>query len=128
MRTGILSNIGDAIAEGLLARLPWLAGFDHCTWSYALQMAKPEAAIYVATAMAIKTPPAGILFIDDKEENIAAAESVGMRTIHYTGHTEFEDAMRVRGFGSLLEIGRDPKSTPVLSTPKPAPAAEPLAK
>jgi putative hydrolase of the HAD superfamily len=128
MRTGILSNIGDAIAEGILARLPWLAGFDHCTWSYALRMAKPEAAIYVATAMALKTPPAGILFIDDKEENIAAAEAAGMRAIHYTDHAEFEDAMRERGFGSLLEIGRDPKNTPGLSAPTPEPAAESLAK
>ena len=28
VRTGILSNIGDAIGEGVVARLPWLAGFD----------------------------------------------------------------------------------------------------
>jgi putative hydrolase of the HAD superfamily len=117
MRTGILSNIGDAIAEGIRGKLPWLAGFDHCTWSYALRMAKPEEAIYVATAVALKTPPAKILFIDDKEENIAAAESAGMRAIHYTNHAEFERAMRVRGFGALLEVGLDPKSAPVLSAP-----------
>jgi putative hydrolase of the HAD superfamily len=128
MRTGILSNIGDAIAGGIRGRLPWLAGFDHCTWSYALRMAKPEEAIYVMTAKALKTPPAKILFIDDKEENIAAAESAGMRAIHYTDHAEFEHAMRERGFGALLEMGLDPKSTPGLSTPTPEPAAEPLAK
>lgn len=109
MRTGILSNIGDAIADGICGRLPWLAGFDHCTWSYALRMAKPEEAIYIATANALKTPPAKILFIDDKEENIAAAEMVGMRAIHYTHHAEFEQAMRVRGFGSLLDVGLDPR-------------------
>ena len=43
VRTGILSNIGDAIGEGVVARLPWLAGFDHCVWSHALRMAKPDA-------------------------------------------------------------------------------------
>jgi putative hydrolase of the HAD superfamily len=105
IRTGILSNIGDAIAEGIRGRLAWLAGFDHCTWSHALGMAKPEAAIYVATAEALDTPPAGILFIDDIERNIAAAEAVGMRAIHYTGHAGFERAMQARGFGPLLEVG-----------------------
>src|SRR4051794_26030245 len=34
IRTGILSNIGDAMAQGLIARLPWLTGFTHCTWSH----------------------------------------------------------------------------------------------
>jgi putative hydrolase of the HAD superfamily len=105
MRTGILSNIGDAIAQGVRGRLPWLSGFDHCTWSHALGMAKPEAAIYIAAAESLKTPPARILFIDDIEKNIAAAQSIGMRAIHYTDHAGFERAMREDGFGPLLDLG-----------------------
>jgi putative hydrolase of the HAD superfamily len=104
MRTGILSNIGDAIAEGICAKLPWLTGFDHCTWSYALGMAKPEEAIYRATALALQTAPAKILFIDDREDNIAAAQSVGMQAIQYTGHAEFERAMRERSYAFLLDV------------------------
>jgi putative hydrolase of the HAD superfamily len=107
MRTGILSNIGDAIADGIWRKLPWLARFDHCTWSYALRMAKPEPAIYIATAESLKTPPPRILFLDDREENVAAAELVGMQAIHYTGHAEFEGAMRARGFAPLLDVGPD---------------------
>jgi putative hydrolase of the HAD superfamily len=103
MRTGILSNIGDAIAEGICAKLPWLTGFDHCTWSYALRMAKPEEAIYLATAHALRTTPSKILFIDDREDNVAAAQSVGMHAIQYTGHREFEEAMRTRDYAFLLE-------------------------
>jgi putative hydrolase of the HAD superfamily len=105
IRTGILSNIGDSIAEGICAKLPWLSAFNHCTWSHALFMAKPEAAIYTKTAEALHTPPANILFIDDREENIAAAEAVGMQAIRYTTHPEFEREMRARGFASLLEAG-----------------------
>jgi putative hydrolase of the HAD superfamily len=105
MRTGILSNIGDAIAEGVRDRLPWLAGFGHCTWSHALGMAKPEPAIYVAAAEALNAPPTRILFIDDLERNIAAAQSVGMQAIHYTDHARFERAMRDGGFGPLLDVG-----------------------
>jgi putative hydrolase of the HAD superfamily len=103
MRTGILSNIGDAIAEGIIARLPWLTGFDHCTWSHALFMAKPEPAIYRATAEALGVQPANVFFIDDREENVAAAAGVGMQAIRYAAHGEFERAMRQRGLGWLLE-------------------------
>jgi putative hydrolase of the HAD superfamily len=115
VRTGILSNIGDAIAEGIRSRLPWLAGFDHCTWSHALGMAKPEAAIYIATAEALNTPPARILFLDDREENVAAAEAVGMHAIHYTHHSEFERTMQTRGFTPLLDMGLSEDAARVLS-------------
>lgn len=103
MRTGILSNIGDAIAEGIIARLPWLGGFDHCTWSHAMFMAKPEPAIFVKTAEALKVVPDNVFFIDDRAENIAAAAEVGMQAIRYRAHGEFEREMRERGLGWLLE-------------------------
>jgi putative hydrolase of the HAD superfamily len=105
VRTGILSNIGDAIAEGIVARLPWLSGFDHCTWSYALGMAKPDPAIYLATARALDTAPANILFIDDREENTAGAAAVGLQAIHYTAYPAFQHEMRERGLDSLLRAG-----------------------
>ena len=105
VRTGILSNIGDAIAEGICAKLPWVAAFDHCTWSYALRMAKPAAAIYLETAKALGVEPQHILFVDDREENIAGALAVGFVAIRYTSHAEFERTMRERGLGWLLDIG-----------------------
>jgi putative hydrolase of the HAD superfamily len=102
-RTGILSNIGDSIAAGIIAKLPWLKRFDHCTWSHELHLAKPEAAIYLATAASLGTAPAQILFIDDREDNIAAAAALGMQTVRYTSHLEFERMMRAGGFGWLLD-------------------------
>jgi putative hydrolase of the HAD superfamily len=104
LRTGILSNIGDSIAEGIIARLPWLSAFYHCRWSYALCMAKPEPAIYLRTAEALRTAPANILFIDDREENTAAAAALGMQTLHYTTQAAFEQEMRDRGFAALLDV------------------------
>jgi putative hydrolase of the HAD superfamily len=103
IRTGILSNIGDAIAEGIVAGLKWLGGFDHCTWSHALYMAKPEPAIFLKTAEALQVAPGNILFIDDRAENITAAADVGMQTIRYGSHGDFEREMRARGLGWLLE-------------------------
>jgi putative hydrolase of the HAD superfamily len=104
MRTGILSNIGDAMTEGLLTKFDWLSAFDHCTWSYALKLAKPEEAIYRAAADSLKTTAANILFIDDKLENIEAARIVGMQAIqyHYSDHAAFEQEIQTRGLGYLL--------------------------
>ena len=102
VRTGILSNIGDAI-EGVVARLPWLAGFDHCVWSHTMRTAKPDPAIYLKTAEALKTEVDRILFIDDRAENVAAAAKLGMQAVHYTTHVEFEREMRGRGLGWLLD-------------------------
>jgi putative hydrolase of the HAD superfamily len=115
--TGILSNIGDSIADGIIAKLPWLSGFDHCTWSHALFMAKPEPAIYLKTAEALNTAPANILFIDDREENIAAAAALGFQTIHYTNHPAFEREMRERGFASLLDAGLQPRRSEIHTSP-----------
>jgi putative hydrolase of the HAD superfamily len=103
VRTGILSNIGDAMTDGLLRKLEWLSGFDHHTWSYRLLLAKPEAAIYEAAVRGMQTPAANILFIDDKPENIATALSVGMQAIQYNDHAVFLQQMEERGLAHLLE-------------------------
>jgi putative hydrolase of the HAD superfamily len=102
IRTGILSNIGDAMTEGLLRKLDWLGSFYHCTWSYALRLAKPELAIYHFAAEGLHTPPEQILFIDDKLENVTAAQEAGMQAIQYRDHASFEQEMETRGLGYLL--------------------------
>ncbi len=103
VRTAILSNIGDAMAEGVTARLEWLKGFERCVWSYALDLAKPELKIFRRTAEMLQTAPVRILFIDDKEENVAAAREVGMKAIRYSSQAEFEAEMRERGLAYLLD-------------------------
>jgi putative hydrolase of the HAD superfamily len=105
VRTGILSNIGDAMGKGIVARFPWLAGFDYCTWSYELKLAKPDPAIYIKTAEFLHAAMNEILFIDDREENIAAAAALGMQTLHYTEQEAFELEMRGRGLAELLDVG-----------------------
>jgi putative hydrolase of the HAD superfamily len=89
IKTGILSNLGDAMEAGILARFPWLAEFTHRTFSHRLGMAKPDAAIYRRAADGLETPVAEILFVDDREENIAAAKAAGMQGIRYVSHEQF---------------------------------------
>lgn len=101
-KTGVLSNLGDAMAAGILARFDWLAAFDHCTWSYMLKMAKPDPAIFLHAADGLKTPPSAILFIDDLPDNVAAARKIGMVAIEYSNHQDFLNQMRNLGLADLL--------------------------
>ena len=104
VKTGILSNMGDATETGLLARCPWLSRFTHLTFSHRLRMAKPDLAIYEIAATGLETEFAEILFIDDREVNIAAARTVGMQAVQYTDHAAFLRTMRDEGFGFLLGL------------------------
>jgi putative hydrolase of the HAD superfamily len=104
IRTGILSNIGDAMESGLRARHPWIENFTHCTWSHEYKIIKPAAAIYKFAVDGLGCPAANILFIDDREKNVQAAIAAGLQAIQYTTHAEFLRTMRERGYGSLLDI------------------------
>ena len=105
IRIGILSNMPDAMAAGLVAKHGgWINKFDHHTWSYALNLAKPEPAIYHHAAEGLRTPPANILFIDDRADNIAAAIATGMQAIQYTDHSTFLREMQARGLTHLLQL------------------------
>lgn len=103
VRTGILSNLGDAMETGILARCPWLHDFAHHTFSHRLNTAKPDPAIYAHAASGLGVPPASVLFLDDREENIRAARESGMQAIQYLNHEEFLREMQRAGHGALLD-------------------------
>lgn len=87
--TGILSNMGDAMEDGIMQRCSWLAGFPHHTFSHRLRIAKPDERIYQHAIQAIALPAESTLFIDDRVENIEAARLVGLHAIQYTSHDAF---------------------------------------
>jgi putative hydrolase of the HAD superfamily len=104
IKTGILSNIGDAMEAGVLGRFPALAEFTHHTFSHRLGIAKPDAAIYRHAVEGLGVPAGEILFVDDREENIRAAREVGMVAVQYTGHPGFVEEMERLGLGWLLDV------------------------
>ena len=104
IKTGILSNIGDAMEQGLRARHSWLEAFDHHTFSHRLGIAKPDAAIYQHAVEGLGVPAAEILFLDDREENVQGARAAGMATLQYTRHEAFLQAMQATGRGWLLAV------------------------
>ncbi|HSY37694.1 MAG TPA: HAD family phosphatase [Acidobacteriaceae bacterium] len=104
IKTGILSNIGDAMEVGVLGRFPALGEFTHHTFSHRLGIAKPDAAIYRHAVEGLSVPAGEILFVDDRGENIAAARAAGMVGVQYLGHGGFVEEMRRMGLGWLLDV------------------------
>jgi putative hydrolase of the HAD superfamily len=102
--TGILSNMPGPMETGLRARYSWIDEFTHNTWSHAVNLAKPEPAIYLHSAVGLRTPPANILFLDDRPENIEAALAIGMQAIHYTTHAAFVNEVHDRNLDHLLQL------------------------
>lgn len=82
--TGILSNMGDSVLEVLLSKHAWIANFDVQVWSYQLRIAKPDPAIYRYLLAKLGTEPQETLFIDDKSENIEAAQALGIRAFQFS--------------------------------------------
>jgi putative hydrolase of the HAD superfamily len=104
IKTGILSNIGDAMELGVLGRFPALAEFSHHTFSHRLGIAKPDAEIYRHAVEGLGVPAGEILFVDDREENIAAARAAGMEAVQYLGQGGFVEEMERMGLGWLLRV------------------------
>ncbi len=101
-RTAILSNMGEELMVYMRQEFGWLGRFDHHTWSCELRIAKPDPAIYRYTCEKLGVLPANALFLDDKQENIAAAVSVGMQAIQFSTVEALQAELDRRGLLAVL--------------------------
>ena len=79
VRLGLLSNIPPELADEFLKRYTWLDRFAVLGLSCRIGHVKPEPAAFEWCIKALDLEPAGILMVDDREENILAAEACGMQ-------------------------------------------------
>jgi putative hydrolase of the HAD superfamily len=86
VRTAVLSNMVPEVLQALRteSRFSWLSAFTHLTWSCELHIAKPDPAIYLHTCESLGVAPPDALFLDDKPENIAAAQALGLEALLFT--------------------------------------------
>ncbi len=101
-KIGILSNMGAELLKYMRQEFGWLGRFDHHTWSCELGIAKPDPAIYTHTCEKLGVAPEEALFLDDKPENIRAAESVGLQAIQFTTVDALREELDRRGLLSVL--------------------------
>ena len=97
-RLGILSNMGDGVLDYMRPRFPWLAQFDHLTWSCELGVVKPDPAIYLHTVKKLNVSPDRALFIDNLQKNIAGAEAIGLHAALFENPEQLQNDLARRGF------------------------------
>ena len=83
-RTFILSNTNDLAIEHIRASFPFFANFNGYILSYEVGAMKPNPVIYAALEARTGFQKGQILYIDDRQENIVAAEERGWNTILQT--------------------------------------------
>ena len=89
VKTAILSNGVPEVMARVGAERPLAEIFDVVVVSYELGHAKPDREIYQVTLSKLGVLPQDALFVDDRSENIAAANELGLRTFHFTGDDRF---------------------------------------
>jgi len=113
LATAILSNMGAELLRYMRQEFAWLGHFNHHTWSCELRIAKPDPAIYTWTCEQLGVRPEEALFLDDKPENIRAAERVGLNAIQFRNveqlRTELESRALLPG---LPHPGEDEVAIP----------------
>jgi putative hydrolase of the HAD superfamily len=98
VRFWALSNTNALHLDHLKLNYRVFDAFEGITASHEVGACKPEAAIYQAALAALGVEGPEVLYLDDVEDYVRAAEAFGIRGFHYT----FNDAaLRER----LLELG-----------------------
>lgn len=95
---GLLSNTCEAHWEWIQTLgFRWLeACFENFVLSYQVHCLKPDPEIYVIAGREARRPPAELLLIDDRHENVVAAREAGWDAIHFTGVVDLVEQLQLR--------------------------------
>jgi epoxide hydrolase-like predicted phosphatase len=81
-RTGAISNAWSGLRQYMIDH-KFEDAFDHITISAEVGAAKPQKRIFELALQAAGVAPEAAVFVDDFEENIEAARSIGMAAVHF---------------------------------------------
>lgn len=96
-KTLICSNNFPARIEGLQRRFNFLKDFDAVVLSYELGVTKPSRAIYQELIHRSGVPAESMVYTDNKDENITAAQAVGLCALHCIDFSTFVDELHEIG-------------------------------
>lgn len=95
IQTSLLSNINDRYTK-LIRDFGFYDPFEPCLLSCEIGMEKPHPEAYVALLEAIQLAPDEIVFIDDKAENVEAAQKMGIDAIVFESPTQIRKELLFR--------------------------------
>ena len=82
-RLALLSNAPADFAE-VMVEQPVARFFEHLAFSCFLGSVKPQPECYRSVLAMLGARPADAVFIDDRPENVAGADAVGIHGVHFT--------------------------------------------
>lgn len=89
----LLSNMPVCVAEGIDS-LPFMRPIGPRFYSGRMGRVKPEAEIFHETVAWLGTAPGDIVFVDDREENVAAAERAGLAAVRFRGAAALREDLK----------------------------------
>ncbi|MEO6847094.1 MAG: HAD family phosphatase [Chthoniobacterales bacterium] len=97
-RLFLLSNIGCIHQGFIFQRYDFFSHFEDGVYSYRAKFLKPEPDIFRIAERTFSVDPRKTLYIDDREENVKAAEEHGFIALlyDYNRHEEFEKELLAR--------------------------------
>jgi putative hydrolase of the HAD superfamily len=101
LRVGVLSNMPREHWLDFERRHDWFALCDHVTVSWERGAAKPDPAIYLHSLAGVGLRPDETVFVDDREDNVATADALGLHGVVFTGVEALRDEL-ARRFGDAL--------------------------
>jgi putative hydrolase of the HAD superfamily len=87
LRTALLSNMPATVRDYVLG-CSWLPQFDARVFSCEAGVCKPAPEIYADCLKRLGAQPGEVLFLDDREPNIRAAEALGLHAVWFRNASE----------------------------------------
>ena len=100
-QTALLSNMQHDMIEHVRASFRWLGDFDQQIFSAEIHAIKPDPEIYryCLEKLGVRGPKA--VFVDDREDNVAAARELGIVGIRFGSVEQLRDDLAAKGFPRL---------------------------
>jgi putative hydrolase of the HAD superfamily len=96
-RLGLLSNTSEWHFEHAIRTVEVFPLFDAVTLSFEVKALKPAPTIYHDMLAKLGVPAEECIYIDDIQENVEAAQSLGMYAIRYTGYDRLVADLQTAG-------------------------------
>jgi putative hydrolase of the HAD superfamily len=109
LRIGILSNTTWEWTRRLREVHDWADRFDPVLLSCELGLCKPDPAIYRLLLERLGLPGAQVLFVDDREDNLAAAAALGIKGHLFVDQAGLQSELARRGI-AVEEAGSGARS------------------
>jgi FMN phosphatase YigB (HAD superfamily) len=97
VRRGILSNTTWEWIRRIRAAVPLEERFDPIVLSCDIGACKPDPAVYHGLLDRLALPPTAVLFVDDRDDNLAAAAAAGIQGVLFTDPAGLRQELWGRG-------------------------------